>query len=127
MQAVELLSTRSLFDSSKARLVRLDLAATMGRFFGQYDLLVTPTMADVPFGLDRSAPEYGPSLAWTPFTYPVQPDRRARRSRSRPGLAPAGFLSGCSLGPRFSEGRVLRAAAAFEAAQPWAGRRPPTS
>jgi aspartyl-tRNA(Asn)/glutamyl-tRNA(Gln) amidotransferase subunit A len=31
------------------------------------------------------------------------------------------------VGPRFAEGRVLRAAAAFEAAQPWEGRRPPVS
>ena len=51
VQAVEKLATRTLFDTSKARLVRLDVAATMGRFFGQYDLLVTPTMADVAFGL----------------------------------------------------------------------------
>ncbi|MCC7371331.1 MAG: amidase [Chloroflexi bacterium] len=127
VQAVELLSTRTLFDGSKARLVRLDLAATMGRFFGQYDLLVTPTMADLPFGLDRSAPEYGPSLGWTPFTYPF--NLTGEPAITVPaGLSADGLPIGMQIvGPRFSEGRVLRAAAAFEAAQPWADRRPPTS
>ena len=70
VQAVEMMAERSLFDSAKARLVRLELAATMGQFFGQYDLLVTPTMADTAFGLDRTERPYGPTLAWSPFTYP---------------------------------------------------------
>ena len=33
VQAVEMMAERTLFDASKARLVRLELAATMGRFF----------------------------------------------------------------------------------------------
>jgi aspartyl-tRNA(Asn)/glutamyl-tRNA(Gln) amidotransferase subunit A len=127
VKAVELLAERSLFDSARARLVRLDLADKMGRFFQRYDLLLTPTMADTAFGQDRSLPQYGPTLAWSPFTYPFN-------LTGEPAITvPAGWASdgmpvGLQIvGPRFAEGRVLRAAAAFEVAQPWADRRPRSS
>jgi len=127
VQAVELLAGRTLFDSAKARLERLALAATMGQFFQKYDLLLTPTMADTAFTLDRSEPQYGPTLAWSPFTYPF--NLTGEPAISVPcGLSAAGLPVGLQIvGPRFAEGRVLRAAAAFEAAQPWGDRRPPTS
>lgn len=127
VQAVELLAGRTLFDASKARLDRLALAATMGRFFGEYDLLVTPTMADTAFGITRTEPEYGPTLAWSPFTYPF--NLTGEPAITVPaGLSSEGLPVGLQIvGSRFSEGLVLRAAAAFEAAQPWADRRPPTS
>lgn len=127
VQAVEMMSKRTLFDASKARVVRLELVATMARFFGQYDLLVTPTMADTAFGLTRTEPQYGPTLGWSPFTYPFnltgEPAINVPAGLSSEGL-PVGLQI---VGPRFAEGRVLRAAAAFEAAQPWDGVRPPTS
>jgi aspartyl-tRNA(Asn)/glutamyl-tRNA(Gln) amidotransferase subunit A len=127
VQAVEIMAQRSLFDSAKARLVRLEISATMGRFFGEYDLLLTPTMADTAFGLDRTEAPYGPTLAWSPFTYPF--NLTGEPAITVPcGWSTAGLPVGLQIvGPRFAEGRVLRAAAAFEAAQPWAGRRPPTS
>jgi aspartyl-tRNA(Asn)/glutamyl-tRNA(Gln) amidotransferase subunit A len=127
VQAVEMMAGRSLFDASKARLVRLELAATMGRFFGEYDLLLTPTMADTAFGLTRTEPQYGPTLGWSPFTYPF--NLTGEPAISVPcGLSSEGLPVGLQIvGPRFAEGRVLRAAAAFEAVQPWADRRPPTS
>jgi aspartyl-tRNA(Asn)/glutamyl-tRNA(Gln) amidotransferase subunit A len=127
VQAVEILAKRTLFDASQARVKRLELAATMGRFFGEYDLLVTPTMADTAFGLDRSEPEYGPTLAWSPFTYPF--NLTGEPAITVPcGLSSAGLPVGMQIiGTRFAEGTVLRAAAAFEAAQPWADKRPPTS
>jgi aspartyl-tRNA(Asn)/glutamyl-tRNA(Gln) amidotransferase subunit A len=127
VQAVEMMAGRSLFDAARARIVRLELAATMGRFFGQYDLLLTPTMADTAFGLDRSEPQYGPTLAWSPFTYPFnltgEPAITVPAGWSEEGL-PVGLQI---VGPRFAEGRVLRAAAAFETAQPWADRHPPVT
>jgi aspartyl-tRNA(Asn)/glutamyl-tRNA(Gln) amidotransferase subunit A len=127
VRAVEMLSKRTLFDASKARLVRYDVAATMGRYFQQYDLLLTPTMPDTAFGLDRSLEPYQPSLAWSPFTYPFnltgEPAITVPAGWSAEGL-PVGLQI---VGPRFLGGLVLRAAAAFEAAQPWSDRRPPTS
>ncbi len=127
VQAVEILAGRTLFDSAKARVERLALAATMGQFFQEYDLLLTPTMADTAFTLDRSEPQYGPTLAWSPFTYPF--NLTGEPAISVPcGLSAAGLPVGLQIvGPRFAEGRVLRAAAAFEAAQPWSDHRPPTS
>jgi aspartyl-tRNA(Asn)/glutamyl-tRNA(Gln) amidotransferase subunit A len=127
VKAVELMAERSLFDSAKARAVRMDVADRMGRFFGRYDLLLTPTMRDVAFSQDRSSPEYGPTLAWSPFTYPF--NLTGEPAISVPaGWTAEGLPVGLQIvGPRFSEGRVLRAAAAFEEAQPWADRRPPIS
>jgi aspartyl-tRNA(Asn)/glutamyl-tRNA(Gln) amidotransferase subunit A len=127
VQAVEMMAERTLFDAAKARLIRLELAATMGRFFGEYDLLLTPTMADTAFGLDRSLPQYGPTLAWSPFTYPF--NLTGEPAITVPaGWSAAGLPVGLQIvGPRFAEGRVLRAAAAFEAAQLWVDRRPPVS
>jgi len=125
--AVEMMAERSLFDSAKARGVRLALADTMGRFFQRYDLLVTPTMAATAFGQVRSAPEYGPTLAWSPFTYPF--NLTGEPAITVPaGWAGDGLPVGLQIvGPRFAEGRVLRAAAAFEEAQPWSARRPAIS
>ncbi len=127
VQAVEMMAERSLFDSAKARLTRLELAATMGRFFGEYDLLVTPTMADTAFGLDRTERPYGPTLAWSPFTYPF--NLTGEPAITVPcGWTSAGLPVGLQIvGPRCAEGRDLRAAAAFEPVQHWADRRPPTS
>ena len=127
VQAVEMMAGRTLFDAAQARVERLALAATMGRFFGEYDLLVTPTMANTAFGITRTEPEYGPTLAWSPFTYPF--NLTGEPAISVPaGLSSEGLPVGLQIvGSRFSEGLVLRAAAAFEAAQPWSGKRPPTS
>jgi aspartyl-tRNA(Asn)/glutamyl-tRNA(Gln) amidotransferase subunit A len=127
VQAVEMMAGRTLFDAAQARVERLALAATMGRFFGEYDLLVTPTMANTAFGITRTEPEYGPTLAWSPFTYPF--NLTGEPAITVPaGLSSEGLPVGLQIvGSRFSEGLVLRAAAAFEAAQPWSDKRPPTS
>ena len=100
------------------------------RFFGRYDLLLTPTVAVPPFPADREGPcevagRAVERLGWTPFTYPFN-------LTGNPALTvPAGFTAtglpvGLQIvGRRFDEATVLRAGAAFEAAQPWADRRPP--
>ncbi len=125
VQAVRMMAERTLFDTARARQVRYDVAARMAEFWGTHDLLVTPTMAGPPFGLDRTERPYGPSLGWSPFTYPF--NLTGEPAISVPcGWTEAGLPVGLQIvGPRFAEGRVLRAAAAFEAAQPWSDRRPP--
>ncbi len=127
VKAVRMMAERTLFDTARARLVRYDVAAKMGELFGRYDLLVTPTMKMTAFGLDRTEEPYGPTLAWSPFTYPF--NLTGEPAISIPcGWTEAGLPVGLQIvGPRFAEGRVLRAAAAFEAAQPWSDRRPPVS
>jgi amidase len=96
-----------------------------------YDLLVTPTVAVQPFPVEQPYPTEinGKALdnytQWFFLTYAI----------SVVGLpaitVPCGFTtSGLPVGlqivgRRRQEAAVLCAAAAFEAAAPWAGQRPP--
>jgi aspartyl-tRNA(Asn)/glutamyl-tRNA(Gln) amidotransferase subunit A len=124
---VERLSTRTLFDSARARAQRLAVAATFAGVFEQCDILVTPTMADTAFGTDRSLRQYQPGIEWSPYTYPFnltgQPAATVPCGYAADGL-PVGMQI---IGPRFQEGIVFAASAAFESARPWAGKRPPFS
>jgi len=99
-------------------------------FFERYDLLLTPTVACPPFavGLDN-APEVAghpvDAYLWTPFTWPFnltgQPAASVPAGFTREGL-PVGLQI---VGRRYDDVTVLRAAAAFERARPWAQHRPP--
>ncbi len=102
------------------------------RLFQKYDLLLTPTTARPAFevGLDNATEIAGqrvPEWAWTPFTYPFnltgQPAASVPCGFTRDGL-PIGLQI---VGRRFDDVTVLRASAAFEAARPWAHRRPSLS
>jgi Asp-tRNA(Asn)/Glu-tRNA(Gln) amidotransferase A subunit family amidase len=100
------------------------------QFFERYDLLLTPTtsVAAFPIGLPHPAEIEGRrvdnQLQWFPFTFPFsitgQPAITVPCGFTAEGL-PVGLQI---VGRRFAEGTVLRAAAAFETAQPWADRRP---
>lgn len=111
---------------------RATLYRTTAAFFARYDLLLTPTIAVPPFPIheptssavdDRPAAQRG--YGWIPFTYPFN-------LTGNPAISiPAGWTAdglpiGLQIvGPCHGEAAVLRAAAAFEAARPWADRRPP--
>ncbi|HEY3111702.1 MAG TPA: amidase family protein, partial [Chloroflexota bacterium] len=111
---------------------RSQLYQSMHRFFERYDLLVTPTLALPPFPIDDPYPPrevagrpVDSPIAWFPFTFPFN-------LTGHPAISvPAGWTEdgrpiGLQIvGPRFGEAAVLRAAAAFEEARPWAQRRPP--
>jgi Asp-tRNA(Asn)/Glu-tRNA(Gln) amidotransferase A subunit family amidase len=99
-------------------------------FFARYDLLLTPTIACPPFrvGLDNPLEIAGRPVgayAWIPFTYPFnltgQPACSVPAGFTKDGL-PVGLQI---VGRRFADTTVLRAAAAFERARPWAQHRPP--
>jgi len=99
-------------------------------FFEKYDLLLTPTVACPPFGLNRFGPETidGQSVegwGWTAFTYPFnltgQPAATVPCGWTADGL-PVGLQI---VGRRYDEATVLRASAAFETAYPWVDRVPP--
>ncbi len=97
--------------------------------FERYDLLVTPTIACPPFpvGLDNPQAIAGqavPSYAWIPFTYPF--NMTGHPAASVPcGFTGNGLPVGLQIvGRRHDDVTVLRAAAAFEWARPWRGRRP---
>lgn len=98
-------------------------------FFDRYDLLLTPTVACPPFalGLDHPGEVAGKAVTpygWIPYTYPFnltgQPAASVPCGFTRDGL-PIGLQI---VGRRFDDATVLRAAAAFERARPWANARP---
>ena len=101
-------------------------------WFADYDLLLCPTMpvaaieigkneADVVDG--QKMPRYG----WDAFVYPF--NMTGQPAASVPcGFTDQGLPVGLQIvGKRFDEPTVLRAAARFEEAQPWADKRPPAS
>ena len=113
----------------KAVAARQALSDSLRRFFERFDLLLTPTLALPAFPLGMVGPKEVagrevPHLGWTlcyPFNYSGQPAISVPAGWSAAGL-PIGLQI---VGRRLEDARVLQAAAAFEAARPWADRRPP--
>ncbi len=121
----------SALDAALAAEARGRMWDRFAAFTGEYDLLVSPTLAIGSFPVDEFCP---PALAgeslmrqllgWL-LTYPTN-------MLGTPAISvPAGFDSeGMPVGLQIAgglhaEAAVIRAAAAFEAARPWADRRPP--
>ena len=91
------------------------------------DLLILPTVAVPPFPVEQPYPTEingKPLENYTPVVLPDLRhlgDRAARRSRCPCGFTRDGLPVGLQIvGRRRQEAAVLRAAAAFEAARPWA-------
>jgi aspartyl-tRNA(Asn)/glutamyl-tRNA(Gln) amidotransferase subunit A len=111
----------------EAQNARGRLGVQMKQFHERYDLLLTPSLAVLPFTAGRLAPEnMGDAYwtAWTPFTYPFN-------LTQQPGLSiPCGFsksglpISLQLVGPMFREDLLLQAGAAYETATDWHKRRP---
>ena len=123
--------TYRALDVAAALRSRLDYYHRMRAFMERYELLLTPTMPLPAFaaGLDKpdriGATTLDAGLSWTPFTYPFnltgQPAASVACGFTGDGL-PVGLQI---VGRRHADGTVLAAAAAFEAACPWADNRPP--
>ena len=100
----------------------------MCRALEQFDVLLTPTISVPAFELGIVGPTEVNGrpvvhLAWTlayPFNLTGQPAITVPCGFTASGL-PVGLQI---LGKRYADGPVLRAAAAFEAARPWAAHRP---
>jgi aspartyl-tRNA(Asn)/glutamyl-tRNA(Gln) amidotransferase subunit A len=108
-------------------------AQLRGRFlalFGTVDALVTPTVAVTAFaagtlGVDTvDGTAVDRHLGWSPFSWPINLSGLPAAS------VPCGFdRDGLPIGlqvvaPWLGEPTIIRIAAAFEAARPWADRRP---
>ena len=96
----------------------------------QYDFLVTPTVpvTAFPAGQDQPGTVAGKPtsyLSWTPYTYVF--NLTGQPAATVPcGFASDGLPVGLQIVGRWrDDATVLRAAAAFESARPWAERRPP--
>jgi len=99
------------------------------KFFERYDLLLTPTVATAAFEhgilypdiIDGQPVSREASSAFTfPFNMTGEPAASIPCGFTRDGL-PIGLQV---IGRRFEDATVLRACAAFEAARPWANKRP---
>lgn len=99
-------------------------------FMQDFDLLLTPTIATVPFaaGEDKPGTINGKPttyLGWTGYSYPF--NLTGQPAATVPcGFTEAGLPVGLQIVGRWRDDlTVLRASAAFEQARPWAGERPP--
>jgi aspartyl-tRNA(Asn)/glutamyl-tRNA(Gln) amidotransferase subunit A len=99
-------------------------------FLERFDLLLTPTVAVAPFPAGTPTPrdicdQHVSALGWMPFTYPF--NLTGQPAASLPaGLTDDGRPVGLQvIGRRRADRAVLAASAAYEAACPWAHRRPP--
>lgn len=121
---------RRMEDYLAARRRKLAYVERVHRFFERWDLLLTPAVSVAAFPADRLQPEHWPAhpwdwISWAEFSYPFN------FSGNPAASVPCGFTDGGLpvglqiVGRRFEDLRVLQAAAAFEAARPWADRRPP--
>ena len=119
-------------DLSRAILWVDQLGRRMEDFFDEYDLLLSPTMAVPAFPIGQRPTNIGgkevePFWGYLPFTYPI--NMTGQTASSVPcGFSQDGMPIGLHIvGSRGNEAKVLQASAAFEAARPWADKRPPVS
>jgi len=123
----------SAADYYRVQMRQTALYLAMERFLEGYDLLLTPLLGHpaLPYDFDITKgltvdgvhfPEF--REGYYPFTFPFN-------LTGHPAAAvPCGFttdglpVSLQIVGHNYAEGQVLKAAAAFEAARPWAQRRP---
>jgi aspartyl-tRNA(Asn)/glutamyl-tRNA(Gln) amidotransferase subunit A len=113
-----------------AAMKRQAVCNTMWRFMRRYDLFLTPTAQTPAFELGRHGPAMiegqapGPRDG-APFTFPFnwtgQPAVSVPAGWTQDGL-PVGLQI---VGGHLADALVMRAAAAYERANPWQGRWPP--
>ena len=107
---------------------RYELRDRMRLFFEQFDLLLTPTLPCAAFDVGLDTPPQLPGrniVDWVYYTYPF--NLTGQPAASIPaGWTRAGLPVGLQMVARsHHETDIFRAAAAFEASQPWGHRRPP--
>lgn len=119
----------SVIDYQLARERKMSYVASIHRWFEDWDLLLTPAVSVAAFPAEKLMPDHWPQhdwdwLGWAEFSYPFN------MSWNPAASVPCGFTAeglpvGLQIvGRRFDDLGVLQAAAAFEQAQPWAGKRP---
>jgi len=97
------------------------LGVLMNRFHEKYDLLLTPTLPLPAFDAGKEVSDVVKERRWTdwtPFSYPFNLTQQPAASIPC-GLTKAGLPAGLHIvGPKYADALVLRAARAYESAQP---------
>ena len=119
LSAVDLLHAEDTFNTVNRE---------FGRFFDEYDLLLTPTTAQLPWDIGRHASEGGEYTArsWTDHVFSVGPFTAVFNCTGQPaislplGRSEAGLPIGIQLVAPFGrEDLLLSLAALFEQVMPW--------
>jgi aspartyl-tRNA(Asn)/glutamyl-tRNA(Gln) amidotransferase subunit A len=116
-------------DYMLARERKMAYVTAIHRWFENWDFLLTPAVSVAAFPAELLMPAHWPShiwdwVSWAEFSYPFN------MSWNPAASVPCGFTAeglpvGLQVvGRRFDDLGVLQAAAAFEAVQPWADKRP---
>ncbi len=115
-------SQYSMQDLVRAETARREIGFAINSFFQDYDLLLSPSLPLPAFDVGILAPPSDDPgrtwINWTPFTYPFNLSRNPACS------VPCGLVDGLPVGLQivgrhYEDNLVLRAARAFEAANPW--------
>ncbi|MGV3635926.1 MAG: amidase family protein, partial [Pseudorhodoplanes sp.] len=108
---------------------KLAYCSRIGRWFADWDLLLTPAASVAAFPVELVQPSDWKShpwdwMQWAEFSYPF--NFAGNPAASVPcGFTALGRPVGLQIvGRRFADAEVLQAAFAFEQAHPWAARRP---
>jgi aspartyl-tRNA(Asn)/glutamyl-tRNA(Gln) amidotransferase subunit A len=120
----------TMSDYQKKRLVKYAYCAEIHHFFEDWDFLLTPAVSVAAFPAEKLQPAHWPQhpwdwMSWAEFSYPFN------MSQNPAASIPCGFTAdglpvGLQIvGRRCDDLGVLQMSAAFEAARPWASRRPP--
>jgi Asp-tRNA(Asn)/Glu-tRNA(Gln) amidotransferase A subunit family amidase len=127
-------SSRGAVEHGRALLARAVFYGAVRKFFEEFDLLLTPTMPVAAWSVEPG-PEEGPKqidgrptptmFDRIPFTYPF--NLTGHPAATVPcGFTAEGLPVGLQIVGRWhADAVVLRAAAGFEAIQPWSDYRPP--
>jgi aspartyl-tRNA(Asn)/glutamyl-tRNA(Gln) amidotransferase subunit A len=117
--------TTTMPDYQAMRVRKHAYIAEIHSFFQDWDFLITPSISVAAFPAEMLCPAHWPEHAWdwmrwAEFSYPF--NMAWNPAASVPcGLTPDGLPVGLQIvGGRFDDLGVLQAAAAFEAALPWA-------
>ena len=116
-------------DYLRMRARKLEYVGQWHRWLDPWDLLVTPAVSVPAFPAEQLQPEHWPQhpwdwIMWAEFSYPF--NMSGQPAASIPcGYTQAGLPVGLQIvAKRFDDLGLLNAAAAFEAARPWADRTP---